>query len=160
MDKTIMITNMRKVRASAIPTGSGSNTPIDMFCTSQSMPGLQDANTWGFLNNDPDMEVGLTEVGASPGMNPLPFQMADTPALRAEMTEHMANGTKFDIKYVYDDKNYEEILTIIVHGCFILNPGSSETTEIESVPMMTVSFQPRGGGKLEDIMTTTSVARP
>ena len=155
-DKTI-VTNTGKVTGRAIPS---TGTPIKLYCTSQSMPGFQDANTWNYANNDPDQEIGLTEAGRIPGMNALEFKMAYTPSLHAEMTVHKAKGTKFDIELTYDHEAYTEIVVITVHDCFILNPGSSETTEIEGVSYMSVKFQPRGGGKFADVMTITATPRP
>ena len=153
----IIFTNVGKLTAKATPVDGGE--AIALYCTQQSVPGFPDSPTWGFVDNNPAMQVGLKEVGKSEGMNPLEFRVVYTPSLLAVMVNHQANGTKFEIEYVYDDKTYNELLNMTVHDCFILNPGSSETTEINGVAYMDVKFQPRGGGMLADIVTITAIAR-
>ena len=153
----IKITDMGKARVKATPSGGG--TPIPLFCTSKSVLGFPDAPTWNYKDDNPNMEVGMTRPGKPDGANPLEFRMAYTPSLLAQMTSYQAQGKKFEIEYVYDDEMYSEVLTLVVHNCFILNPGSSETTEIDGVAFMDVKFQPLGGGKLTEIMTITTKAR-
>jgi len=158
MAKDTIVTNMGKVTATAKPSGAG-GTPIELFCTSQSLPGFQDAPTWTYVDNNPNQEVALTEAGKSQGMNSLDFRVAYSPSMLATMVAYQAQGKKFEIEFVYDHEAYNEKITIVVHDCFLLNPGSSETTEINGVAYMDVKFQPRGGGKLAEVMTTTSTPR-
>ncbi|MCL2306556.1 MAG: hypothetical protein FWC43_14555 [Planctomycetaceae bacterium] len=157
-ENDIVITNMGKVLSKAIPSGGG--MPIELFCTSQSLLGFPDAPTWNYKTNNPKQEVGLTETGKPDGANALEFKMAYSPAMLAQMIAYKSQGKKFEIVQEYDDESYDQILVQTVKDCFILNPGSSETTEIDGTAYMTVKFQPRGGKKLSEIVETTTKARP
>ena len=67
--------------------------------------------------------------------------------------------TKFTVRVVYDDAEFPDIYRIDVFGCFLTTPGSTSGTQNNAAPTMTVTLQPRGGGRLADAMEITKAPR-
>jgi hypothetical protein len=132
--------------------------PIELKVSgNKTLPGFTDAETWTFNVDDDEQEIAETITGKFGGATALSYEIPYDPVLLEKLSAHAA--TNFAVQIVYDDTQFTDIYGITVHDCFLVNPGNTSGTSNNSAPNMTVTLQPRGGGKLADCMTITTTPR-
>jgi len=146
-----------KARVTLIPK-KPSGAPIKLTVSgNKTLPGLADAENWTFSTDDPDQEIAETIVGKFGGVSPLSFEVPYDPDLLETLVGHAT--TNFTVNIIYDDTALDSIYAINVMDCFLTTPGSTSGTANNSAPTMTVTLQPRGGGKLEDCIKVEKTIR-
>ncbi len=135
-----------------------STDPIKIETTDKTLPGIEAAETWDIKTDDPEQEISQKVVGKLGGLSQLDFAVVYDPILQNKLVDHV--GTRFDVVYVYDDAELNEIVAITAKDCFLVTPGSTGSAANASAGTMTVSVQPRGGGKLRDCLEVTTSERP
>ena len=134
------------------------NETIKLSVTgNKTLPGLADAENWTINSDDKNQEVGETVVGKFGGISVLSFEVLYDPILLAKLVAHAK--TKFTVRIVYDDSEYDDIYRIDVFNCRLVSPGSTSAGANNSAPSMTVTLQPRGGGKLADSLEVVKTPR-
>jgi len=124
---------------------------------SKTLPGIAEGESWTFSTDNPVQEIAETMTGKFGGVVPLSFEVPYDPVLLEKLVAHAR--TNFTVRIVYDDTEYEEIIRIDVMNCAIKTPGSTGGTANNSSPNMTITLQPRGGGRLVDCMEITQAPR-
>ena len=123
----------------------------------KSLPGIAEGENWQFSTDNPAQEIAETIVGKFGNINALSFEVPYDPMLLQKLVAHAK--TKFTVRVVYDDAEFTDIYRIDVFGCFLTTPGSTSGTQNNAAPTMTVTLQPRGGGRLADCMDITKAPR-
>ena len=123
----------------------------------KTLPGLAAGENWTFSTDDPDQEIAETIVGKFGGITPLSFEVPYDPILLEKLVAHAK--TNFTVRVIYDDAEYADIYRIDVKKCFLTTPGSTSGTANNAAPTMTITLQPRGGGKLADCLDITKAPR-
>ena len=137
---------------------SAGTTPITLSVSgNKTLPGLAEGENWTFSTDDEEQEIAETITGKFGGISPLSFEVPYDPILLEKLVAHAA--TNFTVKIVYDDASKENIYGIDVFDCFLTTPGSTSGSANNAVPTMTVTLQPRGGGKLVDCLSVTKTPR-
>lgn len=152
------VTNLFKVSVQAVPQGDDAGAAIPLKCTSKSLPAIPESQTWSVVTDDPDEDVGVTEVGKTESMSQLEYEVIYSFALFSELADHKAKGTKFNIIHTHDHPTYDSVEVATVRDCFLVSATNS-SSENAGTGNMTVVFQPRGGGKITDHITVTQTAR-
>jgi len=123
----------------------------------KTLPGLAEGENWTRSTDDPDQEIAETIVGKFGGVSPLSYEVPYDPVLLAKLVSYAKN--QFTVRTIYDDEQLPYIYKIYVYGCFLVTPGSTSGTANNSAPPMTVTLQPRGGGRLSDTFEVIKTAR-
>ena len=123
----------------------------------KSLPGIAEGENWQFTTDNPNQEIGETIVGKFGNVNALSFEVPYDPMLLQKLIAHAK--TRFTVRIVYDDTALDSIYRIDVLRCFLTTPGSTSGTANNAAPNMTVTLQPRGGGRLIDCMEITKAPR-
>ena len=123
----------------------------------KTLPGIAEGENWQFSTDDSEQEIAETIVGKFGGIAPLSFEVPYDAMLMEKLVAHAQ--TNFTVRVAYDDAQYDKIYRIDVKDCFLVTPGSTSGTANNSAPTMTVTLQPRGGGKLADCMDITAASR-
>jgi len=110
--------------------------------------GLAEGENWTFSTDNPEQEIAEVIAGKFGGVSPLSYEVPYDPVLLQKLVSYAKN--QFTVRTIYDDEQLEFTYKIYVYGCFLTTPGSTSGTANNSAPTMTVTLQPRGGGKLED----------
>lgn len=152
------VTNLFRVAVQAVPQGTGAGDPIPLKCTSKSLPSIPESQTWSVVTDDPDEDVGITEVGKTESMSQLEYEVLYSFAMFARLTELKAAGTKFNIVHTHDNQAYAKVEVITVSDCFLVSATNS-SSDNAGTAALTVVFQPRGGGKITDHITITQTER-
>jgi hypothetical protein len=118
----------------------------------KTLPGFTDGETWTISSDDPDQEIAETIAGKFGGITALAFEVLYDTDLLETLVGHAK--TEFDVEITYKD-NETDTCTVVVHKCYLTNPGSTSGTANNAAPTMTITLQPRGGGKLEDCLSIT-----
>ena len=141
-----------------VANSAAGDEPIKLTISgNKTLPGLAEGENWQFSTDDPGQEIAETIVGKFGGISPLSFEVPYDPMLLKILVVHAK--TNFTVLVVYDDTNYECAYYIEVFDCFLTTPGSTSGMSNNSAGNMTVTLQPRGGGRLADSMRTTEVLR-
>jgi len=122
------------------------------------LPGFEDAEEWDIRSDNPTQEIAEKIVGKFGGISSMGFEVLYSPSLMEKLVAHAK--TKFTVRITYDDTEYDSIYRIDVLKCFLKNPGSSGGSSNNVAPTMTVTLQPRGGGKLDECIEVTEIPRP
>ena len=123
----------------------------------KTLPGIAEGEEWAFNTDDEEQEIAETIVGKPGGISPLSFEVPYDPILLEKLVAH--TSTNFTVEIIYDDTSKKFIYAISVFDCFLKTPGSTGGTANNAAPTMTVTLQPRGGGKLEDCIMVEKTAR-
>jgi len=123
----------------------------------KSLPGIAEGENWQFSTDNPTQEIAETIVGKFGNFIALSFEVPYDPMLLQKLVAHAK--TKFTVRVVYDDAEFPDIYRIDMLGCFLTTPGSTSGTQNNAAPTMTVTLQPRGGGRLTDSMEITKAPR-
>lgn len=151
------VTNLYKITVQAVPQGDGAGETIQLKCTSKSLPSLPEAQKWSVVTDDPEEDVGITEVGKTESMSTLEYEILYSFAMLFTLNEHMSNGTKFNLVHTHENKALSMREVITVKDCFLMS-ASNSSSDNAGTANLTVTFQPRGGGKLTDHITVTQSA--
>jgi len=123
----------------------------------KTLPGIAEGENWTFSTDNPEQEIAETVTGKFGGISPLSFEVPYDTEMLEKLTAHAK--TNFTVRVIYDDTKYSDIFRIDVKDCFLKTPGATSGTANNSAPTMTVTLQPRGGGKLADCMEITKAPR-
>ena len=141
-----------------VPTNPpGSTFRLDVSGT-KTLPGVSDAETWTISTDDPEQEVAEIITGKVGGFSALSFEVLYDP----EMLEKLVAiaRSQFTVRVVIDDKSKPDLCTIEIKNCFLVTPGSTSGSANNAAGTMTITLQPRGGGKLSDSMEILTTTRP
>jgi hypothetical protein len=153
---------MYKVSVFLVPVrtvnpAAGMETIQLLVSGTKTLPGLADGETWTFSTDDPAQEIAATIAGKFGGVAPMAFEVPYDPMLMEMLVAHAS--TNFTVRVVYDDTIYPNIYRIDVKDCFLTNPAGTSGTANNSAGTMTITLQPRGGGRLADCMDITQAPR-
>jgi len=140
-----------------INSAAGNDTIQLEVSGNKTLPGIAEGETWTFSTDNPEQEIAETIAGKFGGIAPLNFEVPYDALLLEKLVAHAT--TNFTVRVVYDDAIYTQIFRIDVKDCFLVTPGSTGGAANNSAPTMTVTLQPRGGGKLADCMDITQAPR-
>ena len=141
-----------------VPNPAASDDRIKLIVSgNKTLPGLAEGENWTFSTDASDQEIAETIVGKFGGISPLSFEVPYDPILLEKLVKHAA--TNFTVEIEYDDANFENVYLMEVFKCFLITPGSTSGTANNAAPTMTVTLQPRGGGKLSECLAVTKIAR-
>ena len=138
-------------------TAAGMETIRLTVSGTKSLPGIAEGETWQFSTDDPEQEIAETIAGKFGNVSAFSFEVPYDPILLQKLVTHAK--TKFTVRVVYDDAELPDIYRIDVLGCFLTTPGSTSGTQNNAAPSMTITLQPRGGGRLADCMDITKAPR-
>jgi hypothetical protein len=147
--------NLGLARVRLIPTivldPNATTNPIVLNCTSKSLPGFEDAPTWQILTDNPEQEVSETIKGKLGGMTALEFTENYDPVRQVFLSRYLT--AKLTVEIIYDDPQLDFVAAITIPNCELLNPGGSASGgEVNSAGTMVIKVQPRGGGKIADLI--------
>jgi len=145
------------IPVTVVNTAAGTDTIRLHVVGNKTLPGLAEAENWTVSIDDREQEIAETIVGKFGGISPLSFEVLYDPILLEKLVAHAK--TMFMVQIVYDDAEYTDTYVIDVKKCFLTTPGSTSGAANNSAPNMTVTLQPRGGGKLADCIDVTKVPR-
>jgi hypothetical protein len=133
-------------------------TPIQLEVSgNKSFPGIEDGEEWEFKTDNPEQEIAEKIVGKSGGISPLSYEIPYDPMLQKILVAHAK--TQFTVRILYDDTSLPKIYKIDVLKCFLKSPGTTSPFANNSAPNMTITLQPRGGGKLADTLDISATPR-
>ncbi|MDR1269650.1 MAG: hypothetical protein LBK82_09000 [Planctomycetaceae bacterium] len=132
--------------------------PIELNCTSKSLPGFEDAPTWQILTDNPEQQVAETIKGKLGGMTALEFTENYDPVRQVFLSRYLR--AKLTVEIVYDDPYLDFIAAITIPNCELLNPGGGTSGgETNSAGTMVIKVQPRGGGTIADLIQIETTDR-
>jgi hypothetical protein len=149
-----------EVRLRPVTTVNSSlaKTPIRLHVVgNKMMPGFEDGESWTISTDDPEQEIAESIAGKLGGIVPLSFEVLYDPFLVETLVAHAK--TMFTVEILYDDTEFAEVILIEIHKCFLKNPANTSGGANNAAQNMTVTLQPRGGGKLTDCIEVTKVTR-
>jgi hypothetical protein len=155
--KNLGLARVRLIPVTVLDPGTPT-TPIELNCISKSLPGFEDAPTWQILTDNPEQEVAETIKGKLTGMTALEFTETYDPVRVVFLSKYLR--AKLTLEIIYDDPALNFIAALTVPNCELINPGGGvSSSEVNSASTMVIKVQPRGGGKIEELLQMEVTSR-
>ncbi len=143
-------------------TTSGASATVGDFylfnCKSKTVPAFSKAPVWTDVTDNPDEPSGFAYAGKPEQLETIALVTRTPLQLTYEdLLEHQKSGDVFTVAYVYDDPHEQQIYTITVPNCQIIDISPSGGDN-DSGSETTIRILPEGG-TAANMPTVTTAAR-